>query len=63
MIEAAKAAGYKKVVGEYLPTKKNGMVADIYPRMGFTEAGGGRFVADTGNFKPLDTFISRRENS
>ena len=63
MIEAAKAAGYKKVVGEYLPTKKNGMVADIYPRMGFTDAGGGRFVTDTGNFKPLDTFISRRENS
>ena len=44
-------------------TKKNGMVADIYPRMGFTDAGGGRFVADTGNFKPLDTFITRRENS
>ena len=36
MVEKAKAAGYKKIIGEYLPTPKNGMVAEHYPQLGFT---------------------------
>ena len=36
MVEKAKAAGYKKIIGEYLPTAKNGMVAEHYPHLGFT---------------------------
>lgn len=35
MVEKAKAAGYKKIIGEYLPTPKNGMVAEHYPLLGF----------------------------
>lgn len=35
MVEVAKAKGYKKIIGEYLPTAKNGMVADHYTNLGF----------------------------
>lgn len=36
MVEKAKAAGYKKIVGEYLPTPKNKMVENHYTGLGFT---------------------------
>ena len=36
MVEKAKAAGYKKIIGEYLPTPKNKMVEDHYVQLGFT---------------------------
>ena len=35
MVEAARARGYHRIVGEYLPTAKNGMVARHYPDLGF----------------------------
>ena len=35
MVESAKAKGFKRIVGEYLPTAKNGMVAEHYPQLGF----------------------------
>ena len=31
----AKENGYKQIIGEYLPTPKNGMVAEHYPNLGF----------------------------
>jgi predicted enzyme involved in methoxymalonyl-ACP biosynthesis len=61
VISAASEKGYKKVIGEYLPTKKNGMVADIYPRMGFTPEGDGKYSADVGTFEPRKTFITVSE--
>ncbi len=36
MVEKAKAAGYKKIIGEYLPTLKNKMVENHYTSLGFT---------------------------
>ena len=35
MVAAAKAKGYKRIIGEYLPTPKNAMVAEHYPQLGF----------------------------
>ena len=35
MVEAAKAKGYKKIIGEYLPTPKNKMVEQHYLNLGF----------------------------
>lgn len=35
MVEKAKAAGYKKIVGEYIPTPKNKMVENHYIVLGF----------------------------
>ncbi len=40
MVEKAKAAGYKKIVGEYLPTPKNKMVENHYMGLGFTKIEG-----------------------
>lgn len=37
IVEYAKANGYKKIIGEYLPTPKNGMVAEHYTCLGFTK--------------------------
>ncbi|BAP29246.1 FkbH domain-containing protein [Chryseobacterium sp. StRB126] len=36
IVETARNNGYKYVVGEYIPTAKNQMVADHYERLGFT---------------------------
>lgn len=33
----AKEHGYKKIIGEYIPTPKNGMVAGLYADLGFTK--------------------------
>ncbi len=59
--EAAKM-GAKRLVGEYIPTKKNGMVKDHYAKLGFTvmetdEAGGNRSILDLATFIPAETFI------
>lgn len=40
IVEYAKANGYKKIIGEYLPTAKNGMVAEHYSGLGFTKLEG-----------------------
>jgi predicted enzyme involved in methoxymalonyl-ACP biosynthesis len=36
LVEAARSAGIEKIVGIYRPTEKNGLVADLYPRLGFS---------------------------
>ncbi len=62
----ARRLGAKRLVGEYVPTKKNGMVKDHYARLGFTvvetdEAGGNRNVLELAEFVPAETFIEMRE--
>ncbi len=37
IVERARNAGYKKIVGEYLPTSKNKMVENLYTSLGFAE--------------------------
>jgi FkbH-like protein len=38
LAEHARRLGCREMVGEYLPTKKNGMVKDLYPTLGFRPA-------------------------
>lgn len=40
LVQAARAHGFQRLVGEYLPTPKNAMVADHYKDLGFTEQDG-----------------------
>ena len=47
MVEKANAAGYKKIIGEYLPTPKNKMVENHYTGLGFTQVEG----AETAQFE------------
>jgi FkbH-like protein len=39
LMRAAHERGISRLRGRYLPTAKNGMVADLYPRLGFKEGG------------------------
>ena len=62
----ARRLGAKRLIGEYIPTKKNGMVKDHFARLGFTtvasdEAGGNRNVLELAEFVPAETFIEMRE--
>jgi FkbH-like protein len=40
LIEKCQARGIRKIIGVYIPSKKNGMVADHYTRLGFTPVEG-----------------------
>jgi FkbH-like protein len=58
----AQRLGARRLVGEYIPTKKNGMVKDHYARLGFTVMetgpdGGSRAVLDLAGYAPAETFI------
>ncbi len=50
LVSAARDRGITRIYGEYRPTAKNGLVADLYPRLGFIPAGKGsgasRYVLD-----------------
>ncbi|WP_421943916.1 HAD-IIIC family phosphatase [Pedobacter sp.] len=37
LVKYAKENGYNKILGEYIPTPKNGMVEEHYPKLGFTK--------------------------
>jgi len=36
IVELAKENGFKKVIAEYIPSKKNGLVKDLFKKMGFS---------------------------
>lgn len=60
--QEARKLGARRLVGEYIPTKKNGMVRDHYAKLGFTvmstdEKGGNVNMLDLATFSPADTFI------
>lgn len=57
IIQTAVDNGYQTVIGEYLRTPKNAMVAGLYPKLGFTPVGNGRFRADTATFRFNKTYI------
>jgi FkbH-like protein len=62
ILRRARAAGCERVVGEYLPTAKNGMVRDHYTRMGFAKIGdapdgSAKFELDAANYQPILTKI------
>jgi FkbH-like protein len=62
IVRIARAKGCVKVKGEYIPTAKNSMVKDLYPRLGFQTVGvnGDGYVFELAieNFTPNKTFIS-----
>jgi FkbH-like protein len=60
MVERAKAAGYKRIVGEYLPTAKNVMVAEHYTTLGFSALHNNptlQFELNVDNYLPQTTYI------
>jgi FkbH-like protein len=64
MVAKAKAAGYKRIVGEYLPTPKNKMVENHYTSLGFTPVEGAataQFVLDVNSYKDRECYIETKE--
>ena len=64
-LESAAGLGYRRVAGEYIPTPKNVLVADLYDRLGFravaAEADGDgrvRYVLDLTRAEPPVTFVT-----
>ncbi len=60
MVERAKAAGYKRIIGEYLPTPKNKMVEQHYPDLGFqvvTGATTAQYVLDVETYQSKECYI------
>jgi FkbH-like protein len=62
LVEQAREAGAKTLHGTYIPTKKNGMVKDHYPKLGFTvatesEEGGATYFLDIAAYEPRNTHI------
>ena len=60
MVEAAKAKGHKKILGEYLPTPKNKMVELHYPNLGFEKVEGAetaQYVLNVDAYQPRECYI------
>ena len=66
MVERAKAAGYKRIVGEYLPTPKNKMVEQHYSDLGFTkieDAATAQYELDVIAYQPRECYITKSETA
>ena len=63
MVEKAKADGYKKIIGEYLPTPKNKMVEEHYPGLGFSKIDGSttaQYELDVNAYKSRECYIETK---
>ena len=67
-VEAVRGRGIRVLWGDYLPTAKNGVVADVYARLGFTKAPeaaaghpGVRWTIALNDYVPQPTHIRRSQ--
>lgn len=58
ILSVAAQQGFRRVVGEYIPTPKNAMVKDLYEQLGFARLENGRFQAEASGFPYHKTFIT-----
>ena len=63
MVEYALAKGYKRIIGEYIPTPKNKMVEMHYPNLGFSriETDANKYVLDSTTYTPKECYITKKE--
>lgn len=59
--QAAVSWGCSCIVGEYIPTRKNKMVEDLYPGLGFAPCGSGRYRMLTEDYSKRAFFIKTNE--
>jgi len=57
-------AGAKRLIGIYLPTERNGIVRDLFQRLGFEQvestATQQRWLLDLAAFQPLEVFCAEQ---
>ncbi len=66
-VEAARRAGVRRLRADYVPTAKNGVVADLYDKLGFSRIsdisnGGARWSLALDAYAPARTHITRVED-
>ena len=62
LVEYARANGFKRIVGEYLPTAKNKMVESHYPGLGFAPLEGteaAQYILEVDNYHPRECYIEK----
>lgn len=62
IVAIANARGCEKIVGEYIPTKKNALVEHHYESLGFNHVGGGIYELTVGGFTGSTYFIKESKN-
>jgi FkbH-like protein len=64
LAERARTAGVEKIVGEYIPTNRNSLVSEFYPKLGFAQVpddradGAETYSCKPASWKPLESFIA-----
>jgi FkbH-like protein len=63
LVERARLKGYGRLLGHYIPTKKNALVKDLFPRLGFqklesVEGGIAGYELDLLQAAPARTFVA-----
>lgn len=63
MVERARLAGYKYIIGEYIPTPKNKMVEQHYPHLGFAkmESEPNKYILDLSDYSLKECYITKKE--
>ena len=59
MVEYAKELGFERIVGEYIPTLKNGMVKEHYTNLGFSPIGDNLYELNIQGYKPRECYIRK----
>lgn len=63
IVEYAKNNGFKYIIGEYLPTLKNKMVEEHYPRLGFTKIEGSetaQYILNVEEYENRECYIEKK---
>ena len=59
IVEYAKAQGFERIVGEYIPTLKNGMVKEHYTHLGFSPIGDNLYELNIQGYEPKECYIRK----
>lgn len=63
LVNYARKNGFRKIVGEYLPTLKNGMVKEHYPNLGFVRIEGAetdQYMLDVESYQVRECYITTK---
>jgi predicted enzyme involved in methoxymalonyl-ACP biosynthesis len=60
IVDAAREHGITQIRGEYLPTKKNAMVAKLLPTYGYRENGENNYCLNVDEYAFYEHFINRK---
>ncbi|MDO5571253.1 MAG: HAD-IIIC family phosphatase [Bacteroidales bacterium] len=60
LVTYAKENNYKTIIGEYLPTSKNGIVANHYNSLGFKETSTNKWTLSVDNYITKKCFINKK---